>query len=294
VRADLTANEVDALTRALARRYPQIGVEWRRGADSDLLQTTLAEARSATPGWDIYIGDSGPSLKTARQALHWTPPEARGVPPELIDPEGAWYAIASTFHVIQYNSEQVPPGYVPPSYDALRHPGYLGRLAIEDFNLTWLKGLIEARGQDRASDLIRGLAQQAVTFRRDARTLVVFVTAGDDTVAIDARLDAVERERRSGGKTGWIAPDPVIVQPLPMVVSAATDRPNGARLVANYLLSPDAQVILASAGRVPGRADVDPDPPTLSRGRRAQFTLPPEGAAERTLRDLWQEWWGRR
>ena len=50
------------------------------GADADLLQETLAEARSPTPGWDVYVGDSGPSLKTARLALRWTPPEARALP----------------------------------------------------------------------------------------------------------------------------------------------------------------------------------------------------------------------
>jgi ABC-type Fe3+ transport system substrate-binding protein len=293
IRADLTAGEVDALTRALQGRYPQVEVEWRRGPDADLLQTTLSEARSQRADWDVYVGDSGPALKTARLALRWTPPEARGVPASLIDPEGAWYAVASTFHVIQYHTEQVPPAHVPPTYEALRHPGYLGRLAIEDRNLTWLKGMIETRGPDATGDLIRGLAQQAVTFRRDARSLVIFVTAGDDAVAIDARLDVVERERRNGGKSAWVGPDPVIAQPLAMVVSASTDRPNGARLVANYLLSHDAQAILASAGRVPSRADVDPEPQTLVRGLKPQVTLPPEGQAERELLDLWRELWRR-
>ena len=294
IRADLTAAEVDALTEALARRYPQIEVEWRRGSDSSLVQETLADARSSTLGWDIYIGDSGPSLKTARLALRWTPPEARGVPATLIDPEGAWYALASTLHVIQYNTDQVPPEFVPPSYDALRHPGYFGRLAIEDLDLTWLKGLLEVRGRESASELIRALARQGVTFRRDARAVVVFVTAGDQAVAVDARMDVVERERRAGGKSAWVGPDPVIAQPLAMVVSAATDRPNGARLVANYLLSPDAQVILAASGRVPSRADVDTEPQALTRGLRVHVTLPPEGQAERELLELWQELWSRR
>lgn len=294
VRADLTTAEIDALTTALARRYPEIKVEWQRGPDINLVQETIVEARSSTPDWDIYIGDSGPSLKTARLALRWTPPEARGVPAALIDPEGAWYALASTLHVIQYNTDQVPPAFVPPSYDALRHPGYFGRLAIEDQSLTWLKGLAEVDGREAAIELIRALAQQAVTFRRDARSLVGFVTAGHQAVAIDARMDVVERERRAGGKTAWVGPDPVIAQPLAMVVSAATDRPNGARLVANYLLSPDAQVILAAAGRAPSRADVDTEPQTLTRGLRTHVTLPPEGPAERELRDLWQELWGRR
>ena len=140
----------------------------------------------------------------------------------FVDPEGAWYALALTYHVIQYNTEQVPPTSVPPSYDALRHPGYFGRLAIEDQSLTWLKGLIELRGREAAADLVRALARQAVTFRRDARSLVIFVTAGDQAVAIDARLDVVERERRSGGKSNWAGPDPTIAQPLTMVVFATT------------------------------------------------------------------------
>jgi ABC-type Fe3+ transport system substrate-binding protein len=169
-----------------------------------------------------------------------------------------------------------------------------GRLAIEDFDLVWLQGLIELRGQDGAANLVRGLAGQSVTFRNDQRSLVVFVTAGRYPIAIDARMDAVERERRAGGKTAWVGADPVITQPLAMAVSASSDRPNAAKVVANFLLSQDAQVILASAGRTPSRTDVQPDPPTLVQGLHAHLTLPPVGQAERDLRALWLDLWGRR
>jgi ABC-type Fe3+ transport system substrate-binding protein len=294
VRVDLTPAEVERLTGAIARRYPRIQVEWRRVADAELLQATLAEARASSPAWDVYVGDSGPALKSARLALHWSPPEARGVPPELIDAEGAWYALAATYHVVQYNTEQVPPSAPPTTYEALRDPRFVGRLAIEDLNLTWLRGLVETRGRDAAATLIRGLAQQAVTFRPDARALVVFVTSGAQAVAIDSRLDVVQRERWGGGKTAWVGVEPVIVQPLAMVVSATTDRPNGARLVANFLLSQDAQSILVEFGRVPSRPDVDQDPASPTRTLKTRVTLPPEGASERELRDLWLEWWGRR
>jgi ABC-type Fe3+ transport system substrate-binding protein len=292
--ADLTGDEIEALKAALARRYPQLDVEWRRGNDIDLYQETLVDARASAPNWDVYVGDRGTLLRQPRIALRWTPPEARTLPATLVDSEGAWHAVALTFHVIQYHAELVPPSSVPPTYDALLHPGYFGRLAIEDFDLVWLKGLIETRGLDGASALIRGLAQQAVVFRNDARSLVVFVTAGAQAVAIDARMDIVERERRAGGKTAWVAPRPAIAQPLAMVVSASTDRPNGARLVGNFLLSQDAQAILAAAGRAPSRPEIDPDPQTLLRGVQASVTLPPDAEAERALREQWQRLWGRR
>lgn len=294
VRADLTGPEVDGLNRALARRYPEIRVEWQRGADAALIQDTLREARDGTPGWDVYVGERGPHLKTARAALRWTPPEARSVPADLIDQEGAWYALAISYHVVQYNTDLVrQPGDLR-AYEALLDPGFFGRLAIEDFSLTWLKGLVEVRGRDGAIELIKALAQQSVTFRPNQRTLVAFVTAGQHAAAIDARMDAVERERRGGGKTAWVATDPVVTQPVAMVVSAGTDRPNAARLVANFLLSSDAQVVLAGGGRVPARSDVQPDPPTLIQGLRPRIVLPPEGTAELELRDLWLEAWGRR
>lgn len=290
VRADLTAPEVDAISRSLKQRYPEIAVEWRRGTDADLLQQTL---RDGPQSWDVYVGDSGPSLKTARLALRWTPPEARGLPAELIDTEGAWYALASTYHVVQYNNELVRQPDIPTTYEGLLNPRFFGRLAIEDVDLTWLQGLVELRGRDAASSLVKALSQQAVTFRNDSRTLVAFVTAGQYALAVDARMDAVERERRGGGKTAWLGVDPVITQPLAMVVSAGTDRPNAARLVANFLLSPDVQTMLAEAGRVPSRPDVDPEPRTLTQGLHPHLTLPPEGAAERDLRTLWLESWGR-
>jgi ABC-type Fe3+ transport system substrate-binding protein len=294
IRADLTQHETDRITRALERRYPKLSVTWTRGPDVDLFQTTANELRSGASNWDIYIGDSGPTLKTARAALRWTPPEGRTVRPELIDGEGGWYAIAATYHVLQYSSDQVPQSFVPKSYEALQHPGYFGRLAIEDFDLVWLRGLMETRGQEAAAALVRGLAQQGVTFRREQRSLVAFITAGEQAVAIDARLEAVEREKRSGGKTNWVAIEPVPVQPLAMVVSASTDRPNASKVVANFLLSMDVQEILAESGRVPSRTDADSDPQNLVRGLRTQVVLPPESAAERDMRALWSELWGRR
>jgi hypothetical protein len=45
---------------------------------------------------------------------------------------------------------------------------------------------------------------------------------------------------------------------------------------------------------MPSRTDVDPDPPTLAQGLHPHLTLPPDGDAERDLRELWQQLWGRR
>ena len=75
------------------------------------------------------------------------------------------------------------------------------------------------------------------------------------------------------------------------MLAAAAAHPNGAGLLANFLLSADAQLALAYAGRVPTRPDVDPEPQNLVRWIRPHLTLPPEGAAEQDLRELYAQLW---
>ena len=207
---------------------------------------------------------------------------------------GAWYAVALTYHVLQYNTDLIPPATRPTTYEALREARSFGSMAILDGDLTWLRGLVESRGRDEAVQLLEPLARQAVRPVADARSLSALVTAGQQAVAIDTYLDAVERDRRGGGKTGWVPIEPVITQPVAMVLAAGSERPNAARLFANFMLSPDAQAVLAGLGRVPSRPDVDPEPQTLVRGIRTRMTLPPQGVVEREMRALWNEIWSRR
>jgi len=291
VRADLTAFEIEELTRIYARHYPKLAIHWTRGSDDDLLATTLREAGNAAPAWDVYIGHSAPTLKTARLVDRWTPPEARGLPIEVLDPEGAWYAVAMTYHVLQYNTEQVIPSSRPMAYEQLRHPDYFGRLSVPSEDLTWLRGLVESRGRDATVELLRPLAEQGTLQRGDPRVLSAFVTSGQQAIGIDSVLDVVERDRRGGGKTGWVAIEPVVVQPLGMALAARSPHPNAARVFANFMLSPDAQSVLALAGRVPSRPDIDPEPQAMVRGIKTQVTLPPQGAMERDLRALWNDIW---
>jgi len=294
IRADLTGPEADALTSAFARRYPKVSLQWMRGSDEQLLQTTLREPAGGPPAWDIYIGHSGPTLKTARLAERWTPPEARTLPTGLADDEGAWYAVAVTYHVLEYNTELIPPAQRPTTYEALNDPRYVGAIAAPSEDLTWLRGLVEARGREATIQLLQPLAALAVRPVPDARSLSALVTAGQQAIGIDIPLDAVERDRRGGGKAGWVGVEPVVTQPVAMVMAANSARPNAARLFANFMLSPDSQVALALAGRVPARQEVDPEPQTLVRGIQTRLTLPPQGAVERDMRALWNEIWGRR
>ncbi len=293
VYADLSPQETEDVARLFGQRFPNIRVNWTRGLDRELVGRILAAARDG-PDFDVFVGDAGTLLRTVGVAERWTPPEARSVRPEYVDREGAWYGVAATYHVLQYNTDQVPFAARPTRYEDLANPTYFGRLAVEEDALTWLKGLIESRGRQETVDTLKALAPQGVTLRRGPQTLADLVSAGQHAVAIDNRLEAVERDKRGGAKTNWVAIEPAVVQPTAVVLSARAQHPNAARLFADFLLSGDAQNLLAQGGRIPTRTDIDPEPQSLVRAVRTHFTLPPEGAVERDLRALYQDLWRER
>jgi iron(III) transport system substrate-binding protein len=294
VYAELSPREVHDLAQLAARRYPNVRIDWTRGPERDLRPRALAELAAGGGAWDVYLGDGAPILAASGAAAGWSPPEEPAIRRELADPRGRWFSVAVTHHVLQYNIEEVPFGERPTAYETLRQPRYVGRLAVEEDGVTWLKGLIEARGRQPTLDLLAPLAAQGVVVRRDPIQLSAMLGAGRSGVAIANRLHVVEQDRRTGAKVAWVGIEPVVTQPTAVVVAADAPSPNGARLIANLLLSADAQHALAQHGRVPARFDVSPEPQGLVSGLRTHLTAPPVGEDEQALRALYTDLWNGR
>ncbi len=289
--ADLSRHEAQELATLLSQRHPGLAVDWTIDSDRDLLARALADRSDGAPTWDVFVGDLGTLLEGAGLAARWIAPEASALRAGFAHQDGAWYGVAVTYHVLQLHTEQVAFGQRPTRYEDLAEPRFLGRLAVDADALGWFKGLIESGGHQATVDTLKGLAQQGVVSYNDPRHLADLVSAGRHAVAVANRLDAVERNRRAGAKTAWVAIEPVVVQPTVAVIHARASQPNAARLFVNLLLSADGQTLLARQGRVPSRQDVDPDPQSLVRGLQTHFTLPPEGQLERDLRALYADLW---
>ena len=202
VYADLSPSETQWLDQLFGQAHPGVAVEWIPAADRELLGRALDEARDGRRRWDVFVGDGGTRLKAAGLAERWSPPEAGALRAEYADPEGAWHGLAATYHVLQYHIEQVPLAERPTRYEDLADPRFAGRLAAEQEPLTWLAGLVERLGREAAVERLRPPGAQGVVLRRGSESLSRSVASGKYAVAISNRLDAVERERRAGAKTG--------------------------------------------------------------------------------------------
>ncbi len=228
-----------------------IKVEFVRASDVVLISRIAIEQRARQRSWDLLL-----SPAVGRLPRDFMQPidlsEAKSLIPQARDPDRRWYGVYANYDVPSYNSKLVNRSDLPKSYeDFLSHKEWAGRIAIEQTDVQWLSALFTYYGEERA------------------RKLIGDIVAALKPVLIDGHL-ALARS--------------VAVNPL-------APHPKTAALAANFVLSKEAQHMLTTAGRLPVRPDVTPNPPdAITRlGARKIIVVDFPGEEEKKWQRTFQE-----
>jgi iron(III) transport system substrate-binding protein len=74
----------------------------------------------------------------------------------------------------------------------------------------------------------------------------------------------IESMKKAGAPVEWIkTADPIFVTLSPVAVAAKARHPNAAKLLMDFILSKEAQLVLRNANRSSGRLDVEPLVPEM-------------------------------
>ena len=74
----------------------------------------------------------------------------------------------------------------------------------------------------------------------------------------------IESMKKAGAPVEWVkTADPVFVTLSPVAVAAKARHPNAAKLLMDFILSREAQLVLRNANRSSGRLDVEPLVPEM-------------------------------
>lgn len=74
----------------------------------------------------------------------------------------------------------------------------------------------------------------------------------------------IESMKKSGAPVEWVkTSDPVFVSLSPVAVAAKARHPNSAKLLMDFLISREAQLVLRNANRTSGRLDIEPLVPEM-------------------------------
>jgi iron(III) transport system substrate-binding protein len=272
-----------------------IKVELVRSSDVVLLSRIAIEERARQRSWDLLLSPAvGRLPRDFMQAVD--PPEAKNIMPQARDSDRRWYGVYANYDVPSYNTKLVSRDALPKTYDAfLDHKEWAGRIAVEQTDVQWLAALFNYYGEERARKLVGDIVATLKPVVIDGHlALARAVAAGEYAVTLNNYLNLTVNMQLTGAPTDYWGLDPVAVFFGSVAVNTIAPHPKTAALAANFVLSQEAQHALTTAGRLPVRADVMPNPPdAITRlGQRkiivVDFPGDEEKKWQRTFQDLFK------
>ena len=135
-------------------------------------------------------------------------------------------------------------------------------------------------------EFFRKLAEVKPDMRKGHILLVQLIASGEVDVGLTAYYANVASAKRRGASVDWAAVEPVIARPQGIGIARQAPHPNAALLFADFMLSPQAQAMLAGMGRVPVSRAVKTDTSSLNYVMSDPAVILDES-------DKWQQLWDR-
>ena len=238
-----------------------------------VLNRLIAEA--ANPRADVFwSGDPVRPFLLIKRGLAqpYISPQAEGLPASLRAPDGSWTGVAARARVLLVNRKLVPAADMPRSIRDLAAARWKGKAAIANplFGTTTMHvaALFVTWGDGPARAFLEGLKSNGVRIASSNGEVKRLVVAGEVAFGLTDTDDANEA-LKEGADVEIVYPDAegdgTLVMPTAVVLLARAPHPEPGKKLVDYLLSAEAERLMAeAAAHMPLRAGV----PTPSGVRR--------------------------
>jgi iron(III) transport system substrate-binding protein len=253
--------EVRAITRLFAKRYPFINARFMRKGGSQLFDVSLLEFRSQKHLVDVYwagVSTLGPMLKTERKMLApYFSPERAFIGEEYRDKDGYWTATRVSVAIFAHHSKTVPRERVPKVFPDLLDPFWKGKLAVDTNPPRFTAALAARLGPEGAETFMRQLARQEPKVHRGRSARMQLILAGEVLGALDINADNVIEMQLKGAPLEYAIMDPTLLSLTAVAMPSKPPHPHAAALLYDFLLSKEGQEELAREKNVPLREGVE-------------------------------------
>ncbi len=283
------------LARQFERKYPFVKVDVLRASNPRILNRITTETQGGQYNYDV--------VRTRDYVMHhlvqsglvqpYESPERNAYEPGWKDEKGFWTSTDENYYVFGYNTRLVQAAEAPKKWEDLLDAKWKGKIGLDPQDLELYLGLSKSWGEPKAQAFLRRLASQDIQFRSGHTLLAQLVAAGELPLAW-VFAHRVESMRVKGAPLDWISTlDPIIVTLGPIALGPKPPHPNAARLLIDYVLSHEGQVVLQSFERIPSRSDVKPRTARLDRRQLPLLPLDPKlGHDIKTHMDRFRSFFG--
>ena len=262
-----TTQIVDQFARPAAQAFQKkfgIKVDYVRADSNEVALRILNEGRANHMQADVFDGTAAvAALKKENLVLKWLPDAAATWPANLHDRDGYWTATNLYVLTPGYNTDLVPKGSQPKTWDDLLDPKWKGKMAWSSNPTSsggsGFIGLVLAKlGQEKGMDYLHKLAAQKITgVSSSARQVLDQVIAGEYSIALQIFNNHPVISASKGAPVDWIQMNPAMG--VFSVVSVTKGAPHTAagKLLVDFLTSKDGQKVYRDADYI----SVDPNVP---------------------------------
>lgn len=260
---------VRPVTAAFEKKYG-IKVRSIRANSTELSVKIINESRAGKPQSDVFDGTSTVvPLKKEGYVLKWQPDPAKAYPAKYKDPEGYWVANNLFFLAPGFNTSLVPRGSEPRTYQALLDPKWRGKMAWSTSPTSsggpgFIGTVLTEMGEANGMAYLRELAKQkVVNVGAAAREVLDQTIAGEYLVALQIFNHHTVISAKKGAPVDWIKMEPVTGTLSVISVHKDAPHPNAAKLLVEFIISPEGQQIFRAAEYLPADPAVPAATPTL-------------------------------
>jgi ABC-type Fe3+ transport system substrate-binding protein len=279
----IIAQLVRPVSVAFEKKYG-IKVRSTRANSTELSVKIINESRAGRPQSDVFDGTSTVvPLKKEGFVLQWLPDPAKSYPAAYKDPEGYWVANNLFFLTPGFNTALVPKGTEPRSYQALLDPKWRGKIAWSTSPTSsggpgFIGTVLTEMGTESGMLYLRELSKQRIAnIGSAAREVLDQVIAGEYPLALQIFNHHTVISGKKGAPVDWIKMEPVTGTLSVISVHKNAPHPNAAKLLVDFITSPEGQNIFRDAEYLPADPAVQALTPSLKpdEGRfRTHFFTP--------------------
>jgi len=254
---------------AFQKKYG-IRVNIVRGDSVEIAVRLVNEAKANRMQADLYDGTGTTTvLKKEGVALKWLPDVAKSWPQELWDPEGYWIANNLYVHTPAFNTNLVPRGTEPKTFQDLLDPKWKGKMAWA-FHATssgavgFIGVVLAEMGEEKGRAYLRELAKQNITrLGGSARSVTDQAINGEYVVVLQIFNHQPVISARRGAPIDWIPMNPAMTILSVAGLTAGGPHPNAGKLMLDFLTSDDGQKLFRDSDYIPAAPDVPPRDPRM-------------------------------
>jgi iron(III) transport system substrate-binding protein len=267
-----SSNIIDQFVRPAAEAFEKkygIKVNYVRSDSNEVVRRVIDELKAGRVSADVVDGSTIAQLKTEKALQKYTPESAAAMPENFHDSDGFW--TAANLYVLSpgFNTNLVPKGTEPKTWEDLLDPKWKGKMAWNTSPATsaspgFVGVVLSELGEEKGMDYLRKLAKQDITpLKVAARVVLDQVIAGEYAIALQIYNNHPLISAKLGAPVDWIPMQPAMAFFGVLCMPKDAPHPNAGKLLIDFLVSEEGQKIFRNADYIPVNPNVSPQDPAL-------------------------------